>query len=148
ATKRTPLGTVKGHLVLAAAALAAVTAPWVAAAGSGAAVASGPAALRPVAAVLAAIASQAALWAGAYLLTGMVVDVLRDQPPTGASVAGHAALGMKKAAVFGGVFMGLLQTLGVAAEVPTVRWLAEAHPVALAALAGALTFPLLKTIVE
>jgi cyclic beta-1,2-glucan synthetase len=148
ATKGTLLRSVRGHLALFAAAVAAVAAPWVAAAGSGAAVASGPAALRPAAAVLATVVSQAALWAEAYLLTGMVLDALRGQPPTGASVRGLAFEGVKKGAVFSGVFMGLLQALGVAADVPAVRGLAEAHPVALAALAGALTFPLLKTIIE
>jgi cyclic beta-1,2-glucan synthetase len=148
ATNRTLLGTARGHLALLATALAAVAAPWVAAAGSGAAVASAPGALRPVAAVLATVVSQAALWAEAYLLTGMVMGALRGQPPTGASVCDQALEGMKKGAVFSGVFMGLLQVLGAAAEVPALRGLAAARPVALAALAGALTFPLLKTIIE
>jgi cyclic beta-1,2-glucan synthetase len=148
ATKRTALRGLTGHLALLAAALSAVAAPWVAAAGSGPVVASGPAALRPVAAVLATVLSQAALWAEAYLLTGMVMDALRGQPPTGVSVRDQVIEGMKKGAVFSSVLMGLLQALGIAAAVPAVRELAEGHPVALAALAGTLVFPLLKTIIE
>jgi cyclic beta-1,2-glucan synthetase len=146
--RRTPLRSVKGHLTLFATALAAVTAPLVAASGSGAAVAAGPAALRSLVAVLSTMVSQAALWAEAYLLTGLLIDAFGAKPPTGASACCHAVEGLKKGAVFGGVLMGLLQALGLAAAVPTLRWFAEANPVAFAALTGALTFPLLKTIIE
>ncbi len=144
-TKRTMLASFKGHLTLAVAAFAAVAAYRVAAAGSGT---WEPVALQRVAAVLAAVVSQAALWAEVYLLTGMVMDALRGEAPTTASVSGHAVEGMKKAAVFSGVFMGLLHALGAAAEIPALRQLAGASPIAVAAAAGALTFPLLKTIIE
>ena len=58
------------HLAMLAVAIAAVAAPWVAALGSGAAVASWPVAQRWIATVLTTILSQAGLWAEAYLVTG------------------------------------------------------------------------------
>ena len=64
------LRSLRAHLALLAVAVAAVAAPWIAAFGSGAAVASWPVAAALVATVLTTMLSQAGLWAEVYLVTG------------------------------------------------------------------------------
>ena len=108
-----------------------------------------PVVLRLVATVLTTMLSQAGLWAEAYLVTGMIMDAIHGQAPTRASVFEHPVTGMKKAMVYGGVFMGSLYALGLLWEVPLIRWAADNHVLAgRAMLAGAIAFPLLKTIIE
>ena len=137
------------HLALLAVAVAAVAGPWIAALGSGAAVASWPVAPRLVATVLTTMLSQAGLWAEVYLVTGMVMDAIHGQAPIRESVLGHPVQGMKKGMVYSGMFMGILYGLGALWDVPgsSAGW-PTTLPVLAAALLGALAFPLLKTIIE
>ena len=58
--------------------------------------------------VLTTMLSQAGLWAEAHLVTGMIMDSIHGQAPSPTSVFEHPATGMKKAMVYGGVFMGSL----------------------------------------
>jgi cyclic beta-1,2-glucan synthetase len=148
ATKRTLLRSALAHLTLLAVAVAAVAGPWVASFGSGATVASWPALARLVAVVASTAVSQAGLWGEAYLLTGLVLDAIRGAAPSRDSTAAHPTLGMKKAMVYGGTFLGGLNVLALLAGMPIVRRLVAEEPLALAMLAGAVAFPLVKTIIE
>src|SRR5207248_240482 len=126
----------------------AVLAPRVAEAGSGDWAASLPGVGRALAAVVAAAASHAGLWAEVYLVTGLALDVLRGHPPRADSVTCYPVEGAKKAAVFAGAFMAIVHVPGLLWNVSAVRSLAESYPVPLGLLAGAAAFPLVKTVVE
>jgi cyclic beta-1,2-glucan synthetase len=138
----------RAHTSMLAVAVAAVVAPWVAAMGSGATVAAAPAIPRFAAILLTTMISQAGLWAEAYLVTGLIMDAIHGQAPSGGSASGHPVTGMKKAMVYSGVFMGGLHTLGALREMPLVQWASENQPILTATLLGALTFPLIKTVIE
>jgi cyclic beta-1,2-glucan synthetase len=148
ATRGKLLKSPTAHLAMMAVTVAAVAAPWVAALGSGAVMASWSVAQRWGPTVLTTMLSQAGLWAEAYLITGMAMDAIHGEAPSRESVFRHPVQGIKKGMVYSGVFMGSLYTLGALWEVPLVRWLVEAFPVLATTLLGALIFPLLKTIIE
>ena len=143
-----PLGSPRAHLAMLAVAIAAVAGPWIAALGSGPAVGSWTVAQRWLPTVLTTMLAQAGLWAEAYLVTGMAMDAIHGQAPSRESTLGHPVQGMRKAMVYGGVFMGSLYALGAVGEAPLVRWMGTTLPVLSACVLGALAFPLLKTIIE
>lgn len=148
ATKRTLLRPVTAHLSLLAVATGVVTAPWIAAWGSSVTVASLPAGLRLIATVVTTILSQAGLWAEVYLITGMLLDAIHGKAPSLGSAYGHPVQGLKKGMIYSGTFMGLLYGIDLVWNTPVVRAMASTHPLVLAMLAGALVFPLGKTIIE
>ena len=78
----------------------------------------------------------------------MAMDAIHGQAPSRESTLGHPVQGMRKAMVYGGVFMGSLYALGAVGEAPLVRWMGTTLPVLSACVLGALAFPLLKTIIE
>jgi cyclic beta-1,2-glucan synthetase len=142
---------VKGWAVygwLALPALAVVMAPAIADFGSGAPVASLPALVRSAVAVLCTMASQAALWAEAFLLTGLVLDGMRGEVPDRNIVLGNSKCGMLKGAAFSGILMGLLQLTSNLVSMKLVQEAYQHVPYLLLAVAGALLFPLFKTIIE
>src|SRR5262249_20253632 len=94
ATTRTVLQSGKAHLSLLLVAVAAILAPWIAAAGSGQTVASGSPLIRLLAVLLTTVLSQAGLWAEVYLITGMVLDAIHGQAPSQGSVFEHPVQGM------------------------------------------------------
>ena len=145
---RRPLASVNAHLCLLLAAAASIVAPGVADLGSGNFAAGLPGALKPVAAVLATLLSQGALWAEVFLVTGMIMDGMRGIAPTRATMKAHAVSGMKKGMVFSGVLMTLLQLLHIVAGAPVVQNLYRTFPALLLAVAGAVAFPLFKAIIE
>lgn len=138
----------RAHLAMLAVAIAAVTAPYIAALGSGPAVASWSIAQRWLLTVLATIFSQAGLWSEAYLVTGMALDAIHGEAPSRESVLGHPLQGMRKGMVYSGVFMGSLYALGALGDIPLVRWMSESFPVFAVTMLGTLVFPLLKTTIE
>jgi cyclic beta-1,2-glucan synthetase len=155
ATGHTLLRSVRAHGVLLAVAAAAVAAPWVAAWGSGVpvegtgvTVADAPPALRFLAAVATAMLSQAGLWAEVYLFTALVLDAIHGRAPSAASVAAPPVQGMKKAMIFSGLFMAVVYVPDLLWGAPGFRSFAQSYPVPVAALVAALTFPLLKTVME
>ncbi len=148
ATKRTPLKGWKGHLAMLSVAIAAVAGPWIAAMGSGEAVASWPPVARAVAVVAATIFSQAGLWAEGYLLTGFLLDALAGRPPTADSSLSHPILGARKGMVYSGTFMALLSVIALLADWRAVQWLARSAPLVLGLIGGAVAFPLGKAIIE
>ena len=143
-----PLRSAVAHLGLLGVAVAAVAGPWVAAAGSGSEVAAWPLPVRLFAALIATMVSQAGLWGVVYLVTGLVNDALLKRAPSAHSVLDHPLQGMRKGAIYSGVFMAVLSGPALLWHVPAVRAFAEAAPVVAATLAGALAFPLVKTIIE
>lgn len=148
ATKRTLLRSFRAHLALLAVAVAVVVAPWIAAWGSNATVASLPATVRWIATVLATVLSQAGLWAEVYLVTGMIMDAIHGKAPSQGSAYGHPVKGMKKGMIYSGTFMGLLYGLDLLAKSSLVQSFATSYPLVLAMLVGAMVFPLGKTIIE
>jgi cyclic beta-1,2-glucan synthetase len=147
-TRGRAVRSVAAHLWFLAVAVAVAVAPWAAAWGSGATVAGWPTPARFVAVAAAVMASQAALWAEVYLVTGMVTDALRSNPPTAVAACSLPAEGARKGAIFSGVFMAVLFVPALVWELPAVRGLVEGAPLAAAALGGVLAFPLLKTVIE
>ena len=136
------------HGWLALPAIAVVLAPLVADFGSGALVAAQPALVRAVVAVVCTMVSQAALWAEVFMLTGLILDGLRGGMPDRNMVVGNSKSGMLKGAVYSGIFMGLLQLIGILVSLQFVQEAYQRVPYFLLVVAGALSFPLLKTIIE
>jgi len=148
ATRRIPLRSAKAHLALLAVAVAAIAGPWVAALGSGGAVASWSPVSRLIALVASTILSQAGLWAEGYLLTGLLLDAIAGRAPSTDSAVGHPLQGTKKGMVYSGTFMGLLAVIALLAGAPAVQGLAASAPIVLGLLGGAMAFPLAKAIIE
>ena len=148
ATKRVLMRSVPACLIMFAAAVAVVAAPWIAGYGSDAVSPAAPAIVRLIVAVVTTVLSQAGLWAEGYLITGYVLDALRGRAPDRESTAAHALQGLTKGAVYSGTFVTILYSLPVLWGLPGVRDFANNAPLILAALFGALVFPLMKTIIE
>ena len=136
------------HGLLIASALFASATPAIASLGSGAAVAALPPAMGALAAIVAAIASQAGLWAQTFLLTGIIMDALHSRHPAWYWGPGHFKSGFTQGAVYSGVFMGLIHAVAGALSVPGVWSLLTQYPVASAGIAGIILFPFIKTIIE
>ncbi len=148
ATKGAVSSSIRLHALLLAASVGAVLAPWVADYGSGVAVANWPRGLPPIVATMAASLSQAGLWAEVYLITGLMLDAVAGFAPTGAATQRHVVSGIGKGAVYAGVFMAILQVMGLLLIEPKFRDWIRAYPLVLAIPLGALIFPLIKTIIE
>jgi cyclic beta-1,2-glucan synthetase len=148
ATKRVSLKSLRAHVLLAIVAAAAAVAPRIASLGSSGTVATWPAAGRFIAIIVTTMLSQAGLWAEAYLVTGMAMDAIHRLAPSRESVAAHPVKGMGKGMVYSGIFMGILQIVGMAASDPFLKRNASDYPVLAATLFGAMAFPLVKTIIE
>jgi cyclic beta-1,2-glucan synthetase len=148
ATQGPALKSLRGHATLAVVATAAIAAPWVASLGSSATVAAWQFPAGFLAIIATTIVSQAGLWAEAYLITGLALDAIHGQAPSRDSCAEHPRRGMVKGMVYSGVFMGVLQLLGMLANDRHLRWTATTFPLPAAMLFGAVVFPLLKTIIE
>ncbi len=101
-----------------------------------------PAAVAPFAAVLATMLSQAPLWGIVFLITGMTIDTMRGRAPESISAFSTARSGAVKGAVFSGVLMALLQFVATIGDLGIVG-----TPISIVAI-GAVTFPLMKTIIE
>ena len=136
------------HLLLLACAAYAAATPRVAdAATSAAPFPAGSLAWRGFAVASAALA-QAGLWVQTHLVTGVLLDALRGRRPTRRAAYQHAGDGLAKGAAFGGCFMLLIQAVALVLALPGAdAWLARA-PLFGVALAGGLTFAMLRTVVE
>jgi cyclic beta-1,2-glucan synthetase len=143
--RRRPVRGLLIHAWLAAPAIAVVLAPLVADFGSAADL---PGPLRPLAAILCTMGSQAALWAEAFLVTGLMLEGMRRVEPDKHNVAGNIRSGAFKGAMFGGILMGLIQLVGIGVSASAVRSLFDSAPWALMVIVGAIGFPLIRTIIE
>jgi len=145
-TSRRPLRSPLAHLCLLVFALIAVIAPRIADLGSGAIAV--PAIAQPLAVVAATVLSQGCLWTLVFMLTGVVLDGMRGGASTTQTISAHGISGLKKGMIFSGILMGLVQVLGLLVAWPAVQTIYGNLPYLTLALAGAVTFPLAKTIIE
>ncbi len=136
------------HALLAACAVFAAATPWIADA-SASPVASGMGVVAwRIAAVVAATLAQAGLWAETHLVTGALLDAIRGRRPTGRAAFQHAREGLTRGAVFGGLFMALIQTVAFVLDLPAAQsWLPRVPLLGLA-LVGGLLFAFARTVVE
>ena len=99
------------------------------------------------AAVLCAALAQSGLWAIVYVVTGLTIDSIHGLPPIPSNVRSHWRTGLKKGAIYGGIFMLLLLAIDVVYRTPGVVAAVRAAPLLAGALIGAATFPLVQTVV-
>jgi len=145
-TERRFLRSPLAHAAILAFAIAAVVAPRIADLGSGIDVL--PAEAQPFAALLATMLSQGGLWSLVFMLTGVILDGMRGGPPSARSLFSHGTSGLKKGVVFSGILMYLLLVLNGIVRWSVAQTAYQTAPWLLLALGGALTYPLMKTIVE
>ncbi len=136
------------HIWLLFPAIAVIIAPKIADFGAGTTVAGWLPVIRNIVSVLCTAVSQAALWAEAFLLTGLILDGMRGQIPDRNIIAGNSKSGMIKGAVFSAILMGLIQVAGLLSVNTVVIGLYRSFPFIFFAVLFALVFPLIKTIIE
>jgi cyclic beta-1,2-glucan synthetase len=139
---------VRVHVLLLGSALLVSFTPELADWGSAAYLANLPWIAAVPAALVFAMLSQAGLWSQTFLVTGLIMDAFHGKQPTWYWGADHFRSGFTKGAVYSLVFISIVQCLAVLTRIDAVVALVVAHPIFFSALAGALTFPFLKTIIE
>ncbi|HEX4889218.1 MAG TPA: glycosyl transferase family 36 [Alphaproteobacteria bacterium] len=92
--------------------------------------------------------AQAGLWAETFLVTGMLIDALHRRRPTFYAAHIHWRGGLGKGAMYGVLFMLLLQAFGHATHLPGLVNLVTAWPAMATAFGGAILFCLARTIIE
>ncbi|HRZ86290.1 MAG TPA: hypothetical protein P5287_00595, partial [bacterium] len=138
----------KAHLVIFLVALGASAASVVADLGSAANVAALPAPLMALITTVASMLAFAGLWAEVYLITGVALDGGKRNAPTGDSVASHVLSGLKKGAAYSGILMVFLFAVSMVLDIGALYRAMVSWPLAVGTVAGALLFPILKTIIE
>lgn len=136
------------HAVLLGAAAWAAASPHIASLGSTAEVASLSWTLRTAAVTLVGAAALAGLWAQTFLLTGVMLDAIHGRRPTYSLIARQWREGAVKGAIYSGIFILLIQLLAAAARDATLVHLFARAPILTAACAGALLYPLGRTVIE
>jgi cyclic beta-1,2-glucan synthetase len=136
------------HGLLFLCALHAAISPYLADMVSGAAIAQLPLPLQMIGVASGTGLAQAGLWAETFLVTGMLMDALHRRRPTFYAAHGHWRRGLGKGAMYGVLFMLLLQAYGAALHSPGLVHWASAYPGTAAALGGAILFCLARTIIE
>ncbi|MGA6925426.1 MAG: hypothetical protein WBY88_07070, partial [Desulfosarcina sp.] len=145
---RRPVRDVRLHGLLLGSALMVVFTPELADGGSGAYLAGLPWIAAVPMALFFGMLAQAGLWSQTFLVTGLIIDAIHGKPPTWTWGADHFRSGFTKGAVYSLVFIAMVHGLALLTRTDPLVALALAHPVWVAALIGALAFPLLKTIIE
>jgi cyclic beta-1,2-glucan synthetase len=136
------------HGILGLSAAIAALTPVIASVASERSVAFLPPPLAQIAAVLAAALAQAGLWGETYLVSQSLAGLLRATPSLSVIVYNDWKTGAEKGAVYGLVFMGLLLIAGLFATWTPAAALISSSSFLGAALFGAATFPLARTIME
>jgi cyclic beta-1,2-glucan synthetase len=136
------------HGMLFLSAVAAAVTPMIASLASARGLAFLPPPLAQIAATLAAALAQAGLWGETYLVTQSLAGLLRATPSLSVIVYNDWKTGAEKGAIYGLVFIGLLLAAGVFVQWPLLATLISTSGAFGAALIGAATFPLARTIVE
>lgn len=136
------------HVLLAVSSLGAAMGPEVADLGSVGSAAGLPFVFQIALSAMCSALAQGGLWAQTFMSTGILCDALhRRRPVCGVSLS-HWRSGFGKGAIFGFVFLALIQIGSVVALSRAAALAAEALPLALAAVAGAVCFPLCRTLLE
>jgi cyclic beta-1,2-glucan synthetase len=107
-----------------------------------------PLPLQVILAIVSVVAAQAGLWGQTFLVTGIFMDALERRQPAQPRAKVHYSHGFFRGAMYSGVFMTLIQLTRVAVDSPTIQKLARENAILFGVFAGALLFPLLRTIVE
>jgi cyclic beta-1,2-glucan synthetase len=139
---------VRLHAIVVMGCVFAALTPLAADAGGDVAVADWPAISRLAIVVVTAALSQAGLWALTFFLTGVMLDALRDRRPTQQFSIEHWRAGLVRGAIYGGVFMFVVQIAAWLLAQPELLSLLAAHPVIGGAILAAIVFPFGKTILE
>ncbi|MBL7157689.1 MAG: hypothetical protein ISS92_05995, partial [Candidatus Omnitrophica bacterium] len=147
-TKKRLLRTSKAHIFIFFVSLGVVISPLIADLGSTAAVASMPVVVRTIIILLTTMFSFAGLWGEIYLITGMALDAGHRTEPSWDTISKHVSVGMKKGMAYSGIVMMILYTLRFFLNAPISQIIVTKLPVIIGTLAGALVFPVIKTIVE
>lgn len=145
---RTPQRDPRLHGMLFFAAAFAAFTPMIASAGSLQFAQSLPSPVGVVFTALVAAAAQAGLWGETYLVTQIIADLLHGSPPIQPAVRKPWKTGAIKGAVYGFVFMLLVGAVGAFSQNDRLFDAFTATGVIGAAIAGALIYPLGRTIME
>ncbi|HZP11617.1 MAG TPA: hypothetical protein VFB36_04265 [Nevskiaceae bacterium] len=134
------------HGVVVMGALFATLTPIIADGGCARVVAELPALPRWIVVAGAAALAQAGLWAITFFGTGLLLDALRRQRPTPQFSVEHWSAGLVRGAIYGAVFMLIVQLAAFALAQPSLVAAIVGHPRIGGALIGAILFPLGKTV--
>jgi cyclic beta-1,2-glucan synthetase len=147
-TKGTLLKNGKGHGWIALVSAAVVVSPYIADLGCGPKVASLPTVAGALVALVSSMLAQGGLWMEAYLVTGLILDGIYGYAPTEGAISRHSVLGLRKGMAYSFLFLGLLYGLKGLIHLDVSKSLMTAFPWITGAVAGALLYPLVKTIIE
>ncbi|WP_036280859.1 GH36-type glycosyl hydrolase domain-containing protein [Methylocystis sp. ATCC 49242] len=136
------------HGILFAAAFLASLTPFVATAVSAFLTPYLPAPFAAFAATVMEALAQGGLWGETYLVTQALAGLLRATPSLSVVVYHDWKVGAEKGAVYGFVYMALLLAVGLVVSFPPAVSLIKLSGPLGAALIGAATYPLVRTIVE
>ena len=148
ATRGKLLNTRRVHLLTFLVSLGVVLSPTIANLGSSEAVGSLPLAVTMLIALITTIFAHAGLWGEVYLITGVTLDGTRRISPSSKTILDHVSSGMRKGMVYSGILMTILYLLKIILDVSVSQLLMKILPISVGMLAGALVFPLIKTIIE
>lgn len=148
ATSGKLVGTLKAHLFALFVSLSVVIAPLIADAGSSQAVTSLPVVLGAVISIITTMLSYAGLWGQVYLITGMILDGVKRIAPSQENISKNILTGMKKGMAYSAILLGLLYAAIALVNYPITKNIMCSFPVITGIVAGALIFPLCKTIIE
>lgn len=101
-----------------------------------------------VATFVAIAVAQAALWGLVYVVTGAAMDALHLRRPTAFFLERYGLEGLKKGAIYGVVFLGILHLVAAILAFGPIRLLYDLLPGPMLLVAGALAFPLVRSVVE
>lgn len=136
------------HALLVASAVFVVCAPAIADAGTAAYLVSAPGAVAIAAMIGTTMIAATGLWGQTFLVTGAIMAALRGAPASFASARKSWREGASKGAIYSGCLMLLLYALQALLDVGAGMQEWRLPPFVFGATIGALSFPLLKTIVE
>ncbi len=138
----------KSHIYVTVVSLLVVASPYIANIGSVKAVADLNIFLQAVIVIVTSMFSHLGLWAEVYLLTGVILDASRGLNPSDDTIPWHINEGGRKGMAFAGIFMGLLYGFKIIYTAPFLQSMMNVVPIGLGIVSGALTFPLIKTLIE
>ena len=91
--------------------------------------------------------AQGGLWAIVYLITGVLLDWLGDRPPSFFAAWDHWRTGFVKGAIYGALFMVFVLVTAPVLRAPGAAAFLSRYAFVAGPLAGAVLFPLAKTII-
>jgi cyclic beta-1,2-glucan synthetase len=142
------LKTLKAHLFALFVSLLLSVSPNIADAGSTKMIASLPVFLRALACMITTMISYAGLWGEVYLVTGTILDGIKHVAPSREAVSKNVITGMRKGMAYSGILVAFMYALKIILDTNALKSFTGSFPLIVGVVAGALAFPLLKTIIE